>query len=129
MGIPHKRDWFNVSTIGAPLWILSSFVFRQFVGRNVTSPQVEVLWSAATIIIAFLVWFGGAKTQQRAREAREHEREVMVALDEIKQLLPKPDTTLEDIRRVIEGTARISAASSMRVEIKAIEDDKERTPK
>ena len=58
------------------------------------SPQVEFLWVAGIIIIAFLVWFNAAKTQQREREAN-------AKLDEIKQLLSKSGTTLEDVERVI----------------------------
>ena len=67
------------------------------------SLQVELLWGVATIIVAFLVWFGGAKSQQRAREAKENERVVMTILDDIKQLLAKPDTTLEDVRKATTG--------------------------
>jgi hypothetical protein len=63
------------------------------------SLQVEFLWGGATIIIAFLVWFGGAKTQQRAREDRQRGREDRERLDKIIQLLEKPGATLEDVRR------------------------------
>jgi hypothetical protein len=60
------------------------------------SPQATLLWILATIIMVFLVWFNAAKTQRRAREDRER-------LDKIIQLLAKPETTLEDVRRATTG--------------------------
>ena len=86
-------DWFNINAIVPPLGVLFSFAFGLFVGP-VMSPQVEFLWVAGIIIIAFLVWFNAAKTQQREREAN-------AKLDEIKQLLSKSGTTLEDVERII----------------------------
>ena len=60
--------------------------------RSVMSLQADILWTIGIIVIAFLVWLNAAKTQQRAREDRER-------LDKIIQLLAKPETTLEDVRR------------------------------
>jgi ABC-type protease/lipase transport system fused ATPase/permease subunit len=90
---PNKHDWFNVGAIVPPLVVLFSFSFYLFVGP-VMSLQVEVLWVTGIIIIAFLVWLNAAKTEQRGREAN-------AALDEIKQLLAKPGTTLEDVKRAV----------------------------
>ena len=101
--MPNKHDWFNFSTIGAPLWILVSFAFGIFVVHPVMSLQVEFLWGVITIIIAFLVWFGAAKTQQRAREDRERGKEDRERLDKIIQLLEGPETTLEDVRKAATG--------------------------
>jgi hypothetical protein len=67
------------------------------------SLQAEILWILATIIMAFLVWLNAAKMQRRIREAKEHERGVRITLDNIEQLLTKPETTLEDIRMTIRG--------------------------
>ena len=39
------------------------------------STQAEILWITGTIVMAFLVWFNAAKTQQREREARQREGE------------------------------------------------------
>jgi hypothetical protein len=122
MDIPGKRDWLNVSTIGAPLWILVSFAFGLFVVHPGMSPQFEFLWGAATVAIAFIVWFGAAKTQQRAREDREQARENRERLDTILELLPKPETTKEDIRMAATGISdRLSntplASSAAQAEI------------
>jgi len=100
-------DWFNINAIVAPLCVLFTFAFGLFTGP-VMSPQVEFLWVAGIIVIAFLVWFNAAKTHQREREAGEREAEargrergVMILLDEIKQLLSKPGTTLEDVKMLV----------------------------
>ena len=102
MDMPNRREGLNISTIGAPLWILFRFSFGLFVGHPVMSPQAEFLWGGATIIIAFLVWFGGARAQQRARKDRE-------LLNEIKQLVTKPETTLEDVRKAVRSAVGASA--------------------
>jgi hypothetical protein len=60
------------------------------------SLQADILWTIGIIVIASLVWFNAAKNQQRAREDRER-------LDKIIQLLAKPETTLEDVRRATTG--------------------------
>ncbi len=70
------------------------------------SLQADILWTIGIIVIALLVWLNAAKTQQRAREDRER-------LDKIIQLLAKPETTLEDVKRTIEVSARISATTAM----------------
>jgi hypothetical protein len=93
LAIPNKRDWFNVGAIVPLFGVLFSSAFGLFAGPAM-SPQVEILWITGIVIIALLVWLVAAKTQQR-------EREVMSCLDEIKDLLAKPGTTLEDVKRVI----------------------------
>ena len=60
------------------------------------SLQADILWTIGIIVIALLVWLNAAKTQQRAREDRER-------LDKIIQLVAKPETTLEDVRRATTG--------------------------
>jgi ABC-type protease/lipase transport system fused ATPase/permease subunit len=91
--MPNKCDWFNFGAIVPPLVVVFSFSFYLFVGP-VMSAQVEVLWVAGIIVVAFLVWLNAAKTEQRGREAN-------ATLDEIKQLLAKPGTTLEDVKRAV----------------------------
>ena len=98
MEMPNKHDWFNIGAIVPLLAVLFTSSFGLF-ARAVMSLQAEILWILATIIMAFLVWLNAAKAQQRIREAKEHERGVMATLDDIKQLLAKPETTLEDVRR------------------------------
>jgi hypothetical protein len=97
MDVPKKRDWFNVGAIVPLLAVLFTSVFW-FV-RSVVGLQAEILWIIGIIIIAFLVWFNAATTQQRGREDRERGQEDRERLDKIIQLLEKPGTTLEDIKR------------------------------
>jgi hypothetical protein len=123
MDVPNLRDWFNVGAIVPLLAVLFSSAFGLFEAATM-SPQAEFLWIIGIIVIAFLVWFNAAKTQQRERESRERERAVMIRLDELKQLLAKPGTTLEDVKRAIGVDARLSAASSMRVQVEAIKPTK-----
>ena len=122
MDVPNVRDWLNISAIVPLLGILFSSAFGLFAGPAM-SPLVEFLWIIGFIIIAFLAWFNAAKAQQREREAKEHEREVRASLDHIKQLLEQPGTTLEDIKRAIGVAARVSAGSSMRVQLEAIKTE------
>jgi hypothetical protein len=92
MEAAKKRDWLNIGAI-APLAVLFTSAFGLFVGPAM-SLQAEILWVVGIVIIAILVWFNAAKTQQRAREDRER-------LDKIIRLLEQPGTTVEDIKRVI----------------------------
>jgi hypothetical protein len=96
MAVPKKHDWFNVGAIVPPLAVLFTSAFGLFT-RSAMSLQAEIVWIIGIIVIAFLVWFNAAKTQQRGREDRQR-------LDTIIQLLEKPGTTLEDIRVVATGT-------------------------
>ncbi len=98
MDMPNKHDWFNIGAIVPLLAVLFTSSFGLF-ARAVMSLQAEILWVLATVVMAFLVWLNAVKAQQRIREAKEHERGVMATLDDIKQLLAKPETTLEDVRR------------------------------
>lgn len=100
MDVPNKRDWFNVGAIVPLLGVLFSFAFGLFAGPAM-SLTAEILWITGIIVMAFLVWLNAAKTQQREREAREHERAVMRRFDELNQLLAKPGTTLEDVKRMV----------------------------
>ena len=90
MVAPKKRDWFNVGAIAPISVVLFTCAFGLFT-RSVMSLQADILWAIGIFVIALLVWFNAAKTQQRAREDRER-------LDKIIQLLAKPETTLEDVR-------------------------------
>jgi hypothetical protein len=104
MDMPNKHDWLNIGAIVPLLAVLFTSSFGLFArARAVMSLQAECLWVLATVIMAFLVWLNAAKAQQRIREAKEHERGVTATLDDIKQLLAKPDTTLEDVRRAATG--------------------------
>jgi hypothetical protein len=96
--MPNKHDWFNIGAIVPLLAVLFTSSFGLF-ARAIMSLRAEILWVLATVIMAFLVWLNAAKAQQRIRETKEHERGVMATLDDIKQLLAKPETTLEDVRR------------------------------
>ena len=96
MDVPNLRDWINVGAIVPLLAVLFSSAFGLFMGPTM-SLHAEILWITVIIVVAFLVWLNAAKTQQRAREDRDR-------LDKIIQLLAKPGTTLEDVRRAI-GTA------------------------
>ena len=66
--------------------------------------------------MALLVWFSGAKAQQREREAKERktERAVMGRFDELTQLLAKPDTTLEDVRRIVGDQAHFEGVIGLK---------------
>jgi hypothetical protein len=86
--------------------------------------EAEVVWAAGIVIIAILVWFNAAKIEQKTEQ---RERNANAKFNEIKQLIEKPGTTLEDVKKVIEVAARVSAASSMRVELKATTPDKEQS--
>src|SRR3981081_3881039 len=71
-----------------------------------------------TIAMALLVWFSGAKAQQREHEAKEREKEteraVMGRFDELTQLLAKPDTTLEDVRRIVGDQAHFEGVIGLK---------------
>lgn len=105
MGVPNKHDWFNIGAIAPFAVVLFTCTFGLFT-RSVMSLQADILWTIGIIVIAFLVWLNAAKTQQRAREDRER-------LDKIILLLAKPETTLEDVKRTVEGAARVSATTAM----------------
>jgi hypothetical protein len=81
-------------------------------------PQAEIFWIIGTIAMALLVWFSGAKAQQREREAKEREKEteraVMGRFDELTQLLAKPDTTLEDVRRIVGDQAHFEGVIGLK---------------
>jgi uncharacterized membrane protein YhiD involved in acid resistance len=97
-------DWFNIVAVATPATMLFSMAFGIFAGPAM-SPQAEVFWIIGTIVMALLVWFSGAKAQKREREAKQHEMEAkqheraeLLRFDELKQLIAKPETTLEDVR-------------------------------
>jgi hypothetical protein len=97
MDMPNLRDWFNVGAIVPLLVVLfgSSFGLCE---APVMSLQAEVFWITGIIVLSFLVWLNSAKLAQREREAKKHERQVTITLDNIQKLLANPDTTVEDIR-------------------------------
>jgi hypothetical protein len=117
-------DWFS-NAIVPPSGVLFSFAFGLFAGP-VMSPHAEFIWIAGSILIAFFVWFNAAKTQQRGREDRQRGQEDRERLDKIIQLLEKPGTTLEDVKSVISGAARMSSISSMRAEVVVTRSDEDR---
>jgi hypothetical protein len=100
MVVLNNCDWFNVGAIVPLLVVLFSSTFGLFEAPAM-SLQTEGLWILGIIIIASLVWFNAAKMQQGKREAEEREREGRVILDEIKQMLAKPRTTLEDVKVLV----------------------------
>jgi len=98
MDIPHRRDWFNIGAIVPLLGVLFTSSFGLFMG-HLMSPQAKIWFIMATIVMAALVWFNAAKSQQRAREDRQRGKEDRERLDKIIKLLEKPGTTLEDVKR------------------------------
>ena len=96
MDVPDKHNWFNLGAIVPAICVLFSILFCLFVGPVMT-PGAEVVWVSGIIFIAILVWFNAAKTEQKTEQ---RERNVIAKFNEIKQLIEKPGTTLEDIRRV-----------------------------
>jgi hypothetical protein len=100
--MPNHRDWLNVGAIVPLLVVLFGYSFG-LCEAPIMSLQAEVLWITGIIVIASLVWLNAAKMAQREREAKEHERKVTITLDNIKNLLSKPDTTVEDIRMAATG--------------------------
>jgi hypothetical protein len=84
--------------------------------------QTEILWIVATVIMAILVWFDAATRQKRAREDRQRGQEDRSRLDKIIQLLERPETTLEDVKRAATG---ISSFPNITLALQA-EADKER---
>jgi hypothetical protein len=105
MDMPSKHDWLNVGAIVPLLGVLFSSAFGLFAGPVMTS-QVEILWIMGIVIIAFLVWFNAAKVQQQ-------------------QLLARPETTLEDVRRAATGTDDSLANTPLVLRVQA-EADRER---
>ncbi len=103
--MPNLRDWFNVGAIVPLLVVLFGYSFG-LCEAPVMSLQAEIVWITGIIVISFLVWLNAAKMAQSEREAKEHERKVTITLDNIKTLLEKPGTTLEDVKMVIAGAAR-----------------------
>ena len=110
-------DWFNIVVAATPATMLFSMAFGVFAGPAM-SPQAEIFWIIGTIAMALLVWFSGAKAQQREREAKEREKEteraVMGRFDELTQLLAKPDTTLEDVRRIVGDQAHFEGVIGLK---------------
>jgi hypothetical protein len=109
MDMPSKRDWFNVGAIVPLLGVLFSSAFGLFAGP-VMSPQAAIFWIIGIIVIAVLVWFNAAKTQQRGREDRQRGQEDRERLDKIIQLLEKPGTTLEDVKMAATGVLSATEA-------------------
>jgi len=95
MDIPDKHNWFNLGAIVPSICVLFSFLFCLFVGPVMT-PVAEVLWVSGIIVIATLVWFNSAKI---AQETERRERDMIAQFKELKQLIEKPGTDFEDIRR------------------------------
>jgi hypothetical protein len=94
-------DWFNISAIPSIGFGLYGFSFA--LSRvPAMSPLAECLWIIGAIVLAGIGLFSNAKAAQSARENKEQDRLHLNMLEEIRNLLSKPETTLADVKTVVD---------------------------
>jgi hypothetical protein len=83
------RDWFNVTSLAAPLAVLFGFGFGFFAGPAM-SPIVEAGWIAAAVVVAGLSWWSTAQSARGTRLSKQHDQDISQQLKGLADVTGEP---------------------------------------